>query len=151
MNKLLIAAALLSCWLLPTMARAACSSPAAEESEIIYNGDYKVMSMGAVSPAAGGSITVQFTTATYNGNLGGLSGANAKCQSEFSGSYFCQTEDYLRSGETSTTEGWVHNDGGYPTYANCGGWSSSSSVHRGLTNISYDDCNISYKLACCSQ
>jgi hypothetical protein len=62
MKKFLIAAAALSFVLVPALARAACSNPAGDEGEMLYNGDYNVMQFcngtdwiaaGAINPAAG--------------------------------------------------------------------------------------------------
>jgi hypothetical protein len=55
----------------------------------------------------GGSVSTAwvqfagFTSATFNGNLGGHPGANQKCRAEFPGSYFCTPSEYYR-GEPGT-------------------------------------------------
>ncbi|MDP1920654.1 MAG: hypothetical protein Q8L14_30705 [Myxococcales bacterium] len=38
-----------------------------------------------------------YTTQTYNGNLGGYVGANAKCRVQFPGSFFCTDPDYFEA------------------------------------------------------
>ncbi len=57
---------------------------------------------------------VGFTTATFTGNLGGVPGANQKCQAQFPSSYFCTIADYDRSNTTvvpSTAAGaWIDFD-----------------------------------------
>ena len=51
----------------------------------------------AVDAADGGGATVHYiktTTATYNGDLGGYSGANAKCNAEYSGYHICSVDEF---------------------------------------------------------
>jgi hypothetical protein len=51
---------------------------------------------GMVLPFVAAMQFVGFTTMTYNGNLGGIVGANAKCSAEFPGSALCTISDYYR-------------------------------------------------------
>ena len=88
-------------WLAAGPVYAACTSPAGNERDIIYNGDYNTYQFcngtrwmgygggssctasGGYNPTApSGSGYFVLTSTTWNGNLGGLSGADAKCLTE---------------------------------------------------------------------
>jgi hypothetical protein len=64
---------------------------------------------GAVMYLDGGVVVLStepitflgYTTATYTGNLGGYTGANAKCAAEFPGSFLCTIPDYDLSNPSS--------------------------------------------------
>jgi len=111
-----------------------------------------------------------YTANTYTGNLGGMTGANAKCQAEFSGSHFCSTLEFVRSGHTINpiSNSWIFSEststavnfgGGtlYSTYNNhgCSGWDNDLSTFLGsaiLSTGSYGggiSCDNSLKLTCC--
>ncbi len=92
---LLFALALLC--LPPLPAIADCTNPAGVEKEIIYNDDYNTMQFcngtdwinmaGGVTtcsnaPAVPGDGYFVLTSGTWNGNLGGRAGADAKCLSD---------------------------------------------------------------------
>ena len=47
------------------------------------------------------------TTASYNGNLGGYEGANAKCQINYPDSHMCSFKEIIQAGSTSSYYGWV--------------------------------------------
>ena len=64
--------------------------------------------------AAGSCSTVPtfegFTTTKYTGDLGGFSGANAKCNSEFAGSHICSYEELFSSYTNETMQdAWIYN------------------------------------------
>lgn len=140
-------------------ARAACTNPAGEKGVMVYNVDYNVMqfcngtewvAMAGLAPAAGGTPTVQFTSATYDGNLGGVDGANTKCQAEYPGSYFCHIGKFMEVGDTSGAVGWVYNFSGG---TDCWDWVSGSATPQGAKTPSGTPsaCNNFYPIACCSQ
>lgn len=104
-----------------------------------------------------------FTTAVYNGNLGGIVGANQKCEAEYPGSTFCSLSDF-RTAEPDTSNApptgsaWI--DG--PRDAEeeragtgCSTWTSASNSTTagyvdtaGSYNASY--CNVARPLTCCT-
>ena len=45
--------------------------------------------LGGTDPCEGRYLSIKFTTNAYQGNLGGLAGANAICHAEFPGYTFC--------------------------------------------------------------
>ena len=59
---------------------------------------------GAPFVAPGRVQFAGFTSALFNGNLGGITGANAKCSTEFAGSFLCTYDDFS-SAETSASPG----------------------------------------------
>lgn len=64
---------------------------------LIVEGDIKFVD---ASGAAG--VTFEgVTSLNYTGDLGGIDGANAKCDSDYSGSHICTDEEITVSGETS--------------------------------------------------
>lgn len=85
-----------------------------------------------VKGSGGGSTFAGYTTTTYTGALGGLTGANAKCQSEFSGSHFCNVNEFVKTGNTvnPTVKAWILSNSadslgtGSSTYSyyGCAGW-----------------------------
>jgi hypothetical protein len=102
------------------------------------------------------------TSKPYNGNLGGLIGANTKCAADFPGSHFCGTLEYDRAtlpanaaGETAYLDGRVNNS---PA---CNEWTSEAISVRAtgvdtktglFLNGGVDGnfaCNQTLKLACC--
>jgi hypothetical protein len=105
-----------------------------------------------------------FTAASYSGNLGGSAGANAKCQAEFSGSYFCTVPDYSLSNTTAVpgaSGAWVdfaRQASGERDRGSCnnnGAWTVSSTSIYGAqlnafgANYATDTCATSKRLACC--
>lgn len=111
------------------------------------------------------------TPAVSTGNLGGMTGANSKCDGNYSGSHMCTVEEIVRSGETSLSSGWVLADGArddaYFTTSivelsqsgtaapACNGYTSSSSSYYGLVIYSGEKvaqvaCNdYHYGISCC--
>jgi hypothetical protein len=109
-----------------------------------------------------------FTTATFNGNLGGYVGANTKCRAEFPGSFICTLSDYSLSepGITPTAAGaWVDYDRyalGTRNNSACGGGGTGGAYTDGTTasasyyvnavgNLSSGSgvCNALRQIACC--
>ena len=52
-----------------------------------------------------------YTSSTYTGNLGGLKGANQKCDAEYPGSHWCSLEEIMKLGVDYpyTYDAWVRN------------------------------------------
>lgn len=109
-----------------------------------------------------------FTNAGYTGELGGFTGANAKCRLDFPGSYFCTAADYSRAEPTVSTGGmavWVDTnrdtDASRRSTASCystthkASWSENADGPMGLTlnpagyGLLPALCTGSRKLACC--
>ena len=172
MGRILFTAMLLAflAFFMPQAARANCTSPDAKEGTQEYFSAEKIfkfcdgtkwVSFATASPGSGGGITVQFTTATYKGNLGGTAGATAKCQSEFPGSYFCPFDDYLRAGIASPPPAWVSSDvlydappGPFEGLQNisCNGWVTYHFMWGGFSTIgSSTSCNNQFPIACCTR
>jgi hypothetical protein len=107
-----------------------------------------------------------FTTALFNGNLGGSIGANAKCRAEFPGSVFCTRSDYAKSEPNTyppSSGVWVDHsrdpNNGVRNGDECnqspnGGWTNGGTSDTG-TSIqsnglqSNDVCSAQKPLACC--
>ena len=109
----------------------------------------------------GGSIpVVRFTKAYYRGDLGGVAGADAKCQAEFGPSFhFCDCEKALGAMPgVSNVVGWCHDP-----KSNCSGWTTNRRDVKGEaldgTNRMWmkaadwwvdTECNLPYRLTCCN-
>jgi hypothetical protein len=114
-----------------------------------------------------------FTTLTFNGNLGGIQGAHAKCAAQFAGSHFCTDREYEMAGSAApvpSSGAWIDGarnissstpsatprdrDTGYT----CGSWKLTSSAYSGslLATGEYQAttasaaCGTVRPLACCS-
>ena len=61
-----------------------------------------------VDAASAGVQYMGLTPTTYNGNLGGVPGANAKCDAAFHGSHFCTTTDIIHTSTPTFSAGWVN-------------------------------------------
>ena len=123
---------------------------------------------GQVLYLDGGSATTEdveiagYTSATYTGDLGGIPGANAKCNAEFAGSFFCTMSDFWRSEPSVGPAGnaWVDSDrdsDGNRTGSSCytaGTWTNGTNSDTGLTITPVGGyinlyCNNARPLACC--
>lgn len=71
-----------------------------------------------VDAAGGGSLTWKGYTSSYTGALGYIKGANAKCESAYSGSHWASYEEIMQLGAN------------YP-------WSSSAWIRDGIKNYGY--------------
>lgn len=106
-----------------------------------------------------------FTTASYTGDLGGFSGANAKCRLDYPGSFLCTSSDYSQSDTTSVPSAagaWIDYDrdaqGGRsttPCNDGLGAWTHSGNGDSAgyLTVTGYTTtsvCTAVRPLACCS-
>jgi len=61
--------------------------------------DAQVISAGAPKGTCQGNLlSIQFTAATYDGNLGGVAGANEKCNAEYPGYHFCHENEVYNAG-----------------------------------------------------
>jgi hypothetical protein len=107
-----------------------------------------------------------YTAATYNGNLGGQVGANAKCAAEFTGSYFCTLGEFDSTNTTAQPGGngaWIDYDrkaSGARDIGSCvtstaGTWTTNGSNSYGanLTSVgsfyTSVNCGNVKPLACC--
>ena len=61
----------------------------------------------AVQGGASGALVLHSTTATYQGNLGGRTGATQKCQAEFTGSHFVHQREIGSAQETGRAIIWL--------------------------------------------
>ena len=114
-----------------------------------------------------------FTTLTFNGNLGGIQGAHAKCAAQFSGSHFCTDREYEQAGSAAPMPpagAWIDaaryiststpsasprdRDNSY----NCTSWRVSTNAYSGaldvfghyITTSLSTSCGTVRPLACCS-
>ena len=70
--------------------------------------DETVTTKSYVDTAAGGVQYLGRTVSSYTGNLGGIAGANVRCQARFSGSHMCRMSELVSSGATGFGgNGWV--------------------------------------------
>lgn len=110
-----------------------------------------------------GLLQIKFTNNSYNGNLGGVSGANTKCNNEYQGYTMC--DFYVLKdkgligclpviGAYMLNQGTAWIGGG----SNCSSWSSSSSSLYGTYIRQYngtwdttqnDNCAVLKRIACC--
>lgn len=106
----------------PVPALADCANPAGVESQIVYNADYKTMqfcdgtdwvNMGGgldcnfPSPPSGSGYFV-LTHTTWDGNLGGIAGADAKCLTELGTTYTSWRGYTTANSNGQITAGKVH-------------------------------------------
>ncbi len=113
------------------------------------------------APGGGGGIGryVGKTPSSYNGNLGGYTGAKAKCNSAFSGSHMCTGVEIVMSVQDgmSIPTGWYSGgvvdlcpSAGIST--ECEGWKTASSNYRGTRwngKPDYAFCHWSFPILCC--
>jgi hypothetical protein len=120
---------------------------------------------GAVLLGSDVTLFAGFTVQTYNGNLGGTPGANAKCNTEYPGSFLCSWGDYSKA-ETSAVSGGVNAwiDGERSSngvrdnsncYVNSNGWTANTASYLGTTltqlgRVTNGTCDVVRPLACCS-
>lgn len=100
------------------------------------------------------------TTATFTGNLGGITGANSKCRAEYPGSYYCTTTDFsaaeLSAGPSSPAP-WIDGSrdaSGRRQGTGCSTWTTASSASVGTTllptgNTQSEYCNTARPILCC--
>ncbi len=126
---------------------------------------------GPVGPALyldGGVATppaprfIGFTSATYDANLGGVFGANAKCRAQYPGSQFCTSTDYRAAELDSSTVppgtgAWVdssRDSAGQRQSGSCSSWTSATSSSTGTTmnaTGSWSEyCSTTRSIACCA-
>lgn len=80
--------------------------------------------------ATGSAVAFETTTALYSGNLGGIAGANAKCQAEFGAGWKMVTLGKLTSASTyAALYGWIVAPGS--TANSCSGYTSANSFSSG--------------------
>jgi hypothetical protein len=112
---------------------------------------------------------VGYTPMTSSGNLGGINGANSKCDDAFAGSHFCSVFEYQKGSPKSepAASAWVDPSdpaalGGRATAASCSRWVSADSQSQPTVvspitgQISKPQnlpggagCNMAAALACC--
>ncbi len=81
-----------------------------------------------------------YTTATYTGNLGGQVGANAKCQAQYAGSFFCTFADFDGANVTTAPGGngvWIDGDRSNAGSRNTGSCQTGLGAWSDGTNNSY--------------
>ncbi|MFH1397260.1 MAG: hypothetical protein ABIH27_01745 [Candidatus Omnitrophota bacterium] len=108
----------------------------------------------AYANLGGGSpVYVGATTITYNGNLGGYTGGDAKCALSFSGSRMCSSGNFING--RPTVSGWYsvyYNSG---AWGDCLGWTSSDVGYLGMAwyltspQAQATTCNFSKPILCC--
>lgn len=117
----------------------------------------------AAGGGGGGSATCGTTRAYYNGDLGGVAGADAKCAADFGPGWRFATWGNLASGlrmqhPNGSIFGWVIQMGinvNAPT-ATCDGWSSSEATLNGSSYAvgnpggAYNGCNGTRPIWCCN-
>jgi hypothetical protein len=114
-----------------------------------------------------------FTTGTFNGNLGGIQGAHAKCAAQFAGAHLCTSREYEQAGSAAPVPAagaWI--DGARyissstpsasprdrETGYTCGSWRQTSGYYSGAliptgeysTSTVSTSCSTVRPLACCS-
>jgi hypothetical protein len=81
---------------------------------------------GTLSLAGAATLVCAVTEATYTGDLGGISGANEKCDAEFPGFRFARygmrANNYVWLPAYELYGGWIHMPSASNYYNNCGGW-----------------------------
>jgi len=118
----------------------------------------------SLSPAAGGGKPSAYsgtTPTSYNGAMGGIAGANAKCNTAFPGSRIMRFSEVVWFASNMTIDGWILGDSNdwEDSYNNkfyigggCLGFTVSNSVYPGLagsgTSMTYASCNSSYPIHC---
>lgn len=123
----------------------------------------------------GQMLHIKFTATAYDGNLGGINGANAKCNAEFPGYHMCSWEELGAAGRTGCMPppgqyfdilwSFVDRSG---VSNNCNRWTSNAVCYNNsacqpsllfINNTSgrwvdYQSesllCNRTYNIACCS-
>jgi hypothetical protein len=120
------------------------------------------------SSGGGGPSFAGYTATTYDGNIGGIIGMNAKCELEYPGSHACTYDEIIRLGASfpNTVAAWIIDgtlvsgtrDGsdaysvGYP---NCVGWHYNTSNYRGAYihptygGLILVTCDASRSIPCC--
>ena len=124
------------------------------------------MILGLASPAVACQLVCVKTIQKYDGNLGGLAGADAKCAAEYPGFKFARNISFpanaIKSSHHSLLYGSrVHSNVG--STMNCSVWTSASNAQQGSTiswtdmsmgtlalQSIYVDCRMLYPLACCN-
>jgi hypothetical protein len=111
-----------------------------------------------------------FTTSAFNGNLGGIVGAHAKCNAQFAGSHLCTYREYQWSGSPSAVPAggaWVDDytsSNGYNNFPRdrdssytCTNWTDSSASYGnfvdvvGAYNYLSTACATPRPLSCCGR
>jgi hypothetical protein len=127
------------------------------------------------SPSSQGFSFAGYTANLYDGNLGGITGAHAKCDLEFSGAHLCTYREFMWSApptSPSAVGAWLDNDA-YSSSSNpnlwprdrsssaCTNWTSNSNPSTNYSAYSfmqptgywspsaYDVCQVARQLACC--
>jgi hypothetical protein len=114
----------------------------------VYFLDGGLPSTGYLGDGSDGLAFAGFTSATSDGNLGGVNGANAKCDAEFAGSHFCNDREFNLIGTSASipvTGVWA-DQGLYPSSsspsatvrdryyngADCSFWTTNATGYTGL-------------------
>jgi hypothetical protein len=143
---------------------------------------YPILSLLALSlllPVSANACAYKcfITNNTYDGNLGGLSGADAKCATEYPGFKFARNgSQVVAQAQGTTIEGRIFQINTSSPYNNCSGWTSNSNTELGTpyginagpngfpyminslqsnghgysTVLTYHNCSIPQPLWCCN-
>jgi len=83
-----------------------------------------------IADVGGSGTTFEgFTTINYSAKLGGIAGANTKCQIDYSGSHMCTSDEVIQSGAISfSSDGWIYSNYDYD-YGSCQGYDVEHIIH----------------------
>lgn len=104
---------------------------AAQKSPVYCDGTNWLKLAAASATTGSGTVAMCAPTLTkYTGDLGGISGANAKCASEFGSGwtfayYFKPAIVYPQSAPAYISDAWVQTTGTEYSSFNCGNWTSN--------------------------
>lgn len=109
----------------------------------------------AAGGGGGGSAPIcSITRQLYNGSLGGLAGADAKCEEEFGAGWRMASNGglYAVVGANISGVGWTHHPSRGGTYT-CGNWATISGGavgHTGTDINYYSGCGTNLPIFCCN-
>jgi hypothetical protein len=126
-------------------------------------GDVRYLDGGVISQDW--VVFAGFTVSSFNGNLGGITGANQKCDTDYPGSFMCTQGDYWRTEPNTyppSTGAWIdyeRDENGTRSIGGCytsasGAWtegtnSDSASSLNAIGNFQSANCDAVKRLACC--
>lgn len=143
------------------------SVPVPTSSVHVATKGYVDAAVAAAGGGSGGGYVCGTTRARYQGNLGGLAGADAKCAADYGTGWRMATPGNLAGGlgygvSIYSASGWHHRPGSF----NCSDWSVNTAQvagHTGYTGCNYsgntcgnvgsssqDYCSSYYPILCCN-
>jgi hypothetical protein len=119
-------------------------SPAIDDNDAVIKAQLDAADGGGsgYGTCDGDQLFVKFTATEYEGNLGGVAGADAKCAAEYPGYHFCQKTEFMDAGRTgclpSPTQyksggAWIN----YDDSVSCSGWTAEFSYGYVLATGEY--------------